>query len=172
MADKRYSWREIGTRQSTDLMHLVVALKDAKKDVLETTLGVALDLIAKNIKDFDINYRIKAVHPLYLPDTVAGTLADVGNIDSWCIVKRRFPISLEDRPSFEYPTPILFAVSSGKIDMVKLLVTEGADWDANISDFPNDWAARRIAINHGYKDIENWLNQHQQGNAAAGAGCK
>lgn len=172
MTDKRYGWREVGSRQSTDLMHLVGVLKDAKKDVLETTLGVVLDLIAKNIKDFDINYRIKAAHPFYLPGTVAGTLADAGNIDSWCMVKRRFPISLEDRPSFDYPTPILLAVTSNKIEMVKLLVSEGADWDAYVSDIPNDWAAQRLATNHGYKDIEQWLIQHRQGIAAAGASCR
>ena len=172
MSDRRYSWREAGTHQTTDLMHFVSVLKDESKDNMRTTLGPILKLLKEKISDFDVNYRLKAQRLPTEAGTVAGSLVQTGNVDAWCMVTKTFPLSLEERPSEDYYTPLLLAIAQNKIDMVKLLIGEGADWDVYLTDYPTGWAAEEIARANTYTNIEEWLVQHKQSRNAAVSGCE
>lgn len=168
MKDPRYMWKESIIGRMTDLMYLLEATKDLT--VLQSKnieLGKILGILQQR-SDFDINYQTQGATGSDRPRTVAGVIAEGGNIEIWCSVRKVSPgmkDGMDNRANGNQYTPLLLAAAAGKGDMVRLLIGEGADWMITLQNINDPWPIALLARNSGDATLEAWLIKHKQGNA-------
>jgi len=166
MTDQRYSWKETGPRQNTDLTYFLRNTKGVSDNNsmngYRTAILVILDLLRKR-PDFDINYRLQAPHGPTHVATAAGAAAAGGLANIWCDTLAKIPeVDLEERKDETSDTPLLMAVRSRNLEMTKLLIGLGADYLVHVEGIPGN-AAQTIAQNVGALDIRDFLIDHQKG---------
>lgn len=165
MSDSRYNWKEAIHGKPTDYMFLLKQISDWTDT---GKLNFVLDLVHTNlqkINTFDINYLANLPIDELGARTVAGVIAEGGNVKIWCHVRKRFPKmldSIDKRLNDTQYSPVQIAAAVGKESMVTLLIAEGADWLAPLDNIKDPWPLPIIAQQGPTPTIRDWLIRHKQ----------
>jgi hypothetical protein len=172
MKDKRYSFKELPSRDKTDLMYILMKGKSV------TNTSVALsgysNLLAMMLAEFDqkpgfdINYTL----PTYM-NTAAGNaigaLATGGLKSAFCTLITRYPqlkFNLDKRRDTKAYTALMLAVASNNMEMLNALASNGADFYLIVDGFSN-FPPEELARTLGRTDMVTYLNNRRLGNEPA-----
>lgn len=168
MKDKRYSFKELPSRDKTDLMYILMKGKSVAATSLALTgynnfLYMMLTELDRKT-GFDINYTL----PTYM-NTAAGNaigaLGTSGLKSTFCILITRYPqlkFNLDKRKDVKTYTALMLAVASNNMEMLNALASNGADFYLNVDGFSN-FPPEELARTLGRTDMVTYLNNRRLG---------
>ena len=172
MRDRRYSFKELPSRDKTDLMYILMKGKTvAATSVPQSGYSGLLNMMLTELDQktgFDINYTLSAYMNTAAGNAI-GALGVGGTKSSFCTLISRYPqlkFNLDKRRDVKSYTALMLAVANNNMEMLNALASNGADFYLVVDGFTN-FPPEELARTLGRADMVTYLNNRRLGNEPA-----